>query len=357
MPSIVSVGLLGFGLSGSVFHAPLITADPRFRLVKIMERRGEAVRARYPWVEVARDPESIVEDPRLDLVVIGTPNPTHYELALSALRSGKHVVLEKPMTPSSRQADDLIAAAKACGRILTVFHNRRWDGDYQTVRRVVQSGLLGDLAEYQAHYERYRPHAADGWRETGEPGSGLLYDLGSHLIDQALLLFGWPDRLGADLRIRQKGGKADDFFEVRLDYAGFRVILGGSLLVRNPGPRFAVHGRLGSFVKYGTDPQEEALKRGLQPGAPDWGREDPSCWGRIDTEWKGLHVAGRVETFPGAYERFYDSLYEAIALGKPSAVKPEEARDVVRLIELARQSDQEGTTLDLRAHALGKASS
>ena len=261
------VGLIGYGMAGRVFHAPTIAAVPELRLAKVVERRGQASRERYPWVEVAREAAALFEDDAIELVVVATPNLSHFELARQALLADKHVVVDKPFTLTSAQAQDLIDLARRRNKVVSAFHNRRWDGDFQTVRQIVQQGLLGRLVEYESHFDRFRntfsPERA--WRETAGPGSGVLFDLGPHLIDQALVLFGLPRMLTADIRNQREAGKADDQFELILHYDSLKVTLKAGLLVRQPGPRFALHGTEGSFVKYGVDPQEEALKRGRSP--------------------------------------------------------------------------------------------
>jgi scyllo-inositol 2-dehydrogenase (NADP+) len=341
------VGLIGYGMAGQVFHAPVIAAVPGLRLAKVVERRGETSRQRYPWIEVVREAAALFEDEAIELIVVATPNASHYDLTRQALLAGKHVVVDKPFTLTSEQARQLIELARQQNRVLSVFQNRRWDGDFQTVRQIVRQGCLGRLVEYESHFDRFRNYFSPerAWREEGGPGSGVLFDLGSHLIDQAQVLFGLPQMLTADIRSQREAGKADDQFELILHYDQLKVTLKAGLLVREPGPRFALHGTEGSFVKYGVDPQEEALKRGLSPGEPDWGLEPKEQWGTLNTQIGGLHFHGKVETARGCYQAYYENVHQAITGQAELIVKPEEARNTIRMIELALQSNAEKRTV------------
>jgi scyllo-inositol 2-dehydrogenase (NADP+) len=342
----ISVGLIGYGMAGQVFHAPSISVVPGLQLAKVVERRGEEVRKRYPTVEIVRDAEGVFGDPAIDLVVIATPNSSHAELARRALLAGKHVVVDKPLTTTSAEADELIALAQQQGRVLSVYQNRRWDSDFQTVQAIVRSGHLGRLVDYEARYERYRPALkANAWREEAVPGSGLLYDLGSHLIDQALVLFGLPQTVNAIVRVQREGAQADDQFSIVLGYGELTAVLRSGMLVREPGPHFALHGTRGSFIKYGMDIQEAALKAGALPGGPGWGVEPPELWGSINTELDGLRFTGKIESLPGNYQGYYEQLYATLSTGTPLAVTAEQGRNTIRIIELARQSSAEGRTI------------
>lgn len=345
MTTQLQVGLVGYGVAGQVFHAPMINAVPKLKLTKIVERHGEASRQRYPWVEVVQNIDALLSDAAIDLVVIATPNLSHFELAKQALLAEKHVVVDKPFTTTSAQAQELIQLAHQTQKILSVHHNRRWDGDFQTVQQIARQGYLGQLVEYEAHYDRFRNTLKPGaWREASEPGSGILFDLGSHLIDQAQVLFGLPQAITADVRVQRAGVTVDDYFEVGLDYGNLKVTLKAGMLVREPGPHFILHGSKGSFVKYGMDPQEGALRRGLTPTESDWGQEPQAQWGTLNTEINGLHFYGQIETVPGCYQAFYENIYRAIVEGAELAVKPEEARNTIRMIELALASSREKCT-------------
>ena len=342
----VSVGLVGYGMAARVFHAPVIASVPGLRLKKVVERHAEESRKRYPSVEVVRDTGALLDDEEIELVVISTPNDTHFDLATQALLAGKHVVVEKPFTVTSHEAQQLIELARRQQKLISVHHNRRWDGDFQTVKKIVEGKLLGRLVEYEAHYDRYRNYPrANAWREEEGRGSGVLYDLGSHLIDQAQVLFGLPHRVRGDVRVQREFARVADNFEVVLDYDHLKVTLKAGMLVREQPARFLLHGTLGSFVKYGIDPQEEALKRGGTPVDDHWGEEPQELWGTINTEVAGLHVEGRVETIAGRYQAYYQNILDAIRGRAELAVKPEEARDTIRIIELALESDARGCAL------------
>jgi scyllo-inositol 2-dehydrogenase (NADP+) len=343
----VGVGLVGYGLAGAAFHAPLIRAEPRLRLRAVASSRVEQIERDLPGVRVAASAAELLEDPAVELVVVAAPNTVHHQLAAAALRAGRHVVVDKPFTVRTSEADELIALAEAEGRVLSVFQNRRWDNDFLTVRSCLEAGLLGRVSSFVSRYDRFRPRPKGGWREEERPGSGLLYDLGSHLIDQALRLFGLPDSVLADVGTQREGVRADDYVHVVLGYRTLRVLLHAGSLVRAPGPRFEVHGDLGSFVKHGMDPQEEALRSGRRPGDPGWGSEPPDRHGTLTTELAGLELAGRLASVPGAYEVFYAGMAAAVLDGDPVPVPAEEARDVIWMIECALASSREGRVVEV----------
>jgi len=346
MGNEINVGLIGYGMAARVFHAPIIESVPGLRLRKVVERHADDSRKRYPWVEVVGDHNILLRDDGIELVVIATPNASHFDLARQSLLAGKHVVVEKPFTTASGDAQQLITLAASRNRIVSVHQNRRWDGDFQTVRRVLDEKLLGRLVEYEAHYDRYRNYPRAGaWKEGEGPGSGILFDLGSHLIDQAQVLFGLPQMITADIRVQRDFAKTADYFELILHYDNLKAILRAGMLVREPGPRFILHGTEGSFVKYGIDPQEEALKQGLTPSTPSWGEDRKDQWGTLNTQINGLHFQGRVETIAGNYQAFYRNIVDAINGRADLVVKPEEAMNTVRIIELAVQSHRERRTV------------
>ncbi len=350
MAKVISVGLVGYGIAGRVFHAPLISSVHGLRLVSVVERHGETSRDRYPDVAVVKDAFELFRDEGIELVVIATPNTAHYELARAALLAGKHVVVDKPFTVLSSEARELIEFAKNQQRILSVFQNRRWDGDFLTVSEIVRAQRLGRLAEFASSFDRFRPGLKPGaWREQPGPGAGLLYDLGPHLIDQALVLFGMPKSLRADIRIERDNSTTDDRFEVVLKYETLAVTLGAGMLAREPRPRFMLRGTRGSFVKNGLDPQEDALRRGGTPHDRGWGVEEPARWGTIDTSDGPKGRRETVATLPGQYQSFYENVYDAIVNGAALVVTPEQARDVVRIIELAMESSREGRTVEVPA--------
>ena len=351
MDKIVKVGLIGFGVGGQIFHAPVLTSVVGLKLAKIRASRPEQIsiaEKKYPEAEIVNTSEEICNDPDIDLVVISTPNTSHHSLALQALQAGKHLVVDKPFTVTTAEADELIALATSRNQVLSVFHSRRFDSDFHTLKKVIQSGLLGDVVEFESRYDRFRNFLKPGaWREEDAPGTGILYDLGSHLIDQALTLFGLPEAVTADLRMQRKSAKAVDNFEVILHYSHIKASLKAGMLVKEPLPRFVLLGTNGSFVKSGMDVQEEALKAGYSPLAKNnWGVEPQSIWGRINTECNGLHINGNIESERGNYAEFYDNVYKTIIGRDQLMVTPMQARNTIRIIELAMQSQIERRTVD-----------
>jgi len=348
MQRIINTAIIGFGLSGRVFHAPFLHTHPGFKLAKVVERQGKSSKDIYPEVEIARDYKDLLQDDTIDLVVIATPNILHFDLAREFLTAGKHVVIEKPFTPKSGEADELIRISGEAGKKIFVFQNRRWDGDFKTVQQVVYHGYLGEILEFEAHFDRFAPGPRrSAWRDEPLPGGGVLYDLGSHLIDQALVLFGLPHSVFADIRKQRAGSKVDDYFEVNLYYNRLKVTLKASVLVKEQGPRYILHGTKGSFIKYGIDPQEELLKQGLMPDSMDWGKEDPDYWGILNAELHGQQFYGTIETEPGNYAGFYDNVHEVLTKGSGQAVLPEEARNVIRIIELAFESHHSRSVVNI----------
>jgi predicted dehydrogenase len=343
----VNVGLVGYGMAGRVFHAPVISAIPQLQLAAVVERHGEASRQRYPKVAVVKDASALFGSTEIDLVAIATPNPTHFDLARAALLAGKHVVVDKPFTITTAEAQELTDLAQHQKRILSVHQNRRWDGDFLTVSELLRQRRLGRLVAYESRFDRFRRSPRPGaWREEAGAGSGLLYDIGSHLIDQALVLFGPPRSVCADIRMQRDNAKTDDQFEVVLGYDRLKVTCAASMLACEPGPRFTLHGTNWSFVKFGLDPQEEALKRGKTPDDRDWGKDPEEGWGTLSICNGSSEFRGKIETARGCYQAFYQNVYEAIANGAELAVRPEQARDVIRLIELAKQSSAEKRAVD-----------
>ena len=348
MADQISVGLIGYGMAGRTFHAPVIQAVPNLRLKKVVERHTDEARKRYPWVEVVPDAAALLQDEEINLVVIATPNISHFDLARRSLQANKHVVVEKPFTTTSGQADELIDLARRQNRVISVNHNRRWDGDFQTVRKLLESSLLGRLVEYESHFNRFRNYPRpNAWREEEGAGSGILFDLGSHLIDQAQVLFGVPQMITADIRTQRDFAKTDDNFELILHYDDLKVTLKAGMLVREQSPRFILRGTEGSFVKHGFDPQEEALKRGLTPSDSNWGNEPVELWGTLLTQVGGLELEGRVKTLAGCYQAFYQNIADVISGRAELAVRPEEARSTIRIIELALESSEQQRTIHL----------
>jgi len=289
----------------------------------------------------------IFEDDNIDLVVIATPNTSHYNLAKEAIEAGKHVVVDKPFTITTKDADDLIELATTKNKIISVFHNRRWDSDFMTVKKIIESRVLGNLVEVEIHFDRFRNYIKENaWREEDLPGSGILYDLGSHLIDQSQVLFGLPEEISADIRIQRPGGKSVDNFELILHYRNLKVTLKAGMLIKESGPHYMLYGDMGSFIKYGLDVQEEALKKGLTPlNIENWGQEPESIWGNLNIEKDGQTIIREVESEIGVYRAYYSNIYNVITDGEELIVKPQEARNTIRIIELAIQSNREKRTV------------
>lgn len=342
MDKKVKVGLVGYGMAGEVFHAPVISVIPNLELRSIVERNSENSRKRYPQVKIVRSVDELLQDKEIELVVVATPNITHFNIAKQSLLAGKHVVIDKPFTVTSSEAQELIELASKQNKIVSVFQNRRLDGDFLTVKKIIQGKKLGQLVEYESHFDRYVNFIRDNpWKESDAKGNGLVYDLGSHLIDQALVLFGLPNSIYADMEIRRETGKIIDNFEIILYYDTLKVILRSGLLVREAGARFTLHGTKGSFVKFGIDPQEEALKQGMVPTGNDWGKDSEQWWGILNTQIDGKHWTGKVETERGNYQLYYENIYNAIRGKEDLLVKPIDALNTIRVIEAAMQSSTE----------------
>lgn len=350
MSSNIRTGIIGYGLSGRVFHAPFIHAVEGYELAKIStsnpDRKALAL-SRYPQTQIVPTGQAIIDDPTIDLVLVTSPNTDHFRWAKEALLAGKHAVVEKPFTINTAEADELIALSKKQGKILTVYHNRRFTSDTKTVKKLLDSGLLGDIVDYETHFDRYRfePRPGGAWREEPLPGSGIFYDLGSHLIDQALWFFGMPTGVTAEINKQRPWAKADDHFDVRLHYPTFTATLKSGMICRIPGATYMLHGTNGSYVKYGLDVQEATLDAGAKPEGKDWGREPENIWGTLNAEYKGVKFQGKVESEQGDYREYFINLRDAIHGKAELAVKPEEARNVMRIIELAFQSSEEKRTI------------
>lgn len=333
-PDPIRVGLIGYGYAGKTFHAPLIAGVPGLQLAAVASRDADKVHADWPGLEVLPEPHALLQRADLDLVVIATPNDSHHPLARAALAAGRHVVVDKPFTLTLAQARELQALAAQRGRLLSVFHNRRWDGDFLTLRALLAAGTLGRVVHLESRFDRFRPQVRTRWRESAQPGAGLWFDLGPHLLDQALQLFGRPQALHLERAALRDGAQADDWFVAQLRYDGLRVTLQASALAAAPGPRFAVHGTQGSWVKHGLDTQEDALKAGARPAWPvaeDWGQDPgPSVLTRAQGEQL---VAGPLPMRPGRYGDYYAAVRDALRGAAPNPVTPEQACAVMALLQ------------------------
>ncbi|WP_372773483.1 Gfo/Idh/MocA family oxidoreductase [Mangrovibacterium sp.] len=348
MSRTIRTALASFGMSGMVFHGPSLKVNPNFQISKILERSKNLSEPNYPEATVVRDFDELISDSAIDLVLINTPDYLHYTMCKQALEAGKHVVVEKPFTQTMEQANDLIELAKKKGLVLTVYQNRRWDGDFMTVKKILEEKQLGRLVEFESHFDRYRNFIQPNtWKEEGIDRVGVLYNLGSHMVDQVLNLFGMPGEVTAHLAKLRTGGVVPDYYDIRLQYNGFAALLKSSYLVREPGPRYSLHGTLGSFQKWGIDPQEEALKAGKLPNEFGWGEEPEEAWGFLHTENEGQLVQKRLKTIAGNYAVFYENVYDAIVNGADLWVKPEESRDCLKVLEACLLSNAEKRTIKL----------
>ena len=344
----IKTGIASYGMSGLVFHGPLLHVNPGFEVVKIVERSYKGSKERYQDVSIVRSLEELLKDEHIELIIVNTPDATHYEYCKMALEAEKHVVVEKPFTIKFDEAAELVKLSKKNRQLLSVFQNRRWDGDFITVKKVVQEKLLGRLVSFESHFDRYRNFIqANTWKEEPTAGAEILYNLGAHMIDQAYDLFGMPNSISADIGIQRTNGKVDDFYNVVLRYDDIHVSLKSSYMVREEGPRYILHGTEGSFLKWGLDPQEADLKAGKYPNEPNWGAEPKKLWGKFNTEINGLNYTGRIETIPGNYQAYYDNIYDVIRNNAELIVKPEQSLDLMKIIEGAIESNRTGNAVKL----------
>ncbi|MBS9402954.1 oxidoreductase [Halomonas sp. TRM85114] len=346
MNQTLNVGLVGYGMAGKTFHAPLIEATPTLELTAVVSGDADKVKADLPSVDVLPKAAMLFARTDIDLVVIVTPNSTHFSLAKAALGAGKHVVVDKPVTISLSEARLLKSLAINAERMLSVFHNRRWDSDFLALQEVIASGELGRVASLESRFDRFRPVVPDRWRERRQPGSGLWYDLGPHLLDQAVLLFGMPKAIFVELGSLRDGAQVDDDFLAMLAYERKRVVLQAGTLIAEETPRFRVNGTRGSFVKFGLDPQESWLKEGRRP-TTYWG-VDP--WpGRLMLEnGEAGFIERRAPTPPGDYLAYYAGIASALLEGTPPPVSIDDAIGVMTLLELGLDSYRQKRWLNLK---------
>lgn len=335
----IRVGVIGFGNSAKTFHLPFINALPMFELVAISSSQSDALNAEYPNVAHYQDAMTLIEQSDAELVIITAPNQAHYPLAKAAIEKGLHVLLEKPFVIDIEQGKALIEQAKQAKVKLSVYHNRRWDGDFLSVKQLIEGRKIGKLKIFQSHYDRFRPEVKVRWREDGQPGSGILYDLGSHLIDQALALFGKPLQVSADVLAMRDKSPAIDYFHLTLHYADHLVILHSSSLSAGPVLRFRLEGDRGSYVKYGIDPQEDQIKAGVI---------DTNSTQQAGEETGILYTSeGKtsITNIQGGYHHFYRQLAKSLMHNTPLPVSAEQALDTIRIIQLAEQSQKQQKTL------------
>jgi scyllo-inositol 2-dehydrogenase (NADP+) len=344
---MIDVGLIGFGLAGRAFHAQVIRAVPGLRLAAILQRSGNEAAEKYPDVRVVRSMEELLAIREVQLVVIATPNDTHASLARQCLQARRDVVVDKPFTTTLAEAQQLVELAKKLGRLLTVYHNRRYDGDFQAIRQIVSQGTLGAIVRFETNYDRYRPSLkASAWREHRVPGAGILFDLAPHLIDHALVLFGLPEAVTADVRRERPAGVVDDAFDIMLYYPeGMRAVLRSTMLAAAPRPRFVLHGTRGAFFKQTFDPTEINLRNGIVPESGPWGSELGKNWGVLTTIEKDVAVQRRIPSVTCDYRDYYANVREAILGMAELAVTPEHALNVMRILEMAHESSAKRCTI------------
>jgi len=339
----IKIALASFGMSGMVFHAPLIDTNPNYKLVKILERSRDNAKELYPHVKSVKSYDNVLLDPEVEVIVVNTPDIHHYPMAKKALEAGKHVIVEKPFVLESVHGEELIKLAKSKNLLLTVFHNRRWDADFLTVTKIIQKKMVGNLKEYIANFERYRPTVSPktNWKDSAESHSGTIYNLGAHSIDQALVLFGMPKWLFANVRCVRENAETDDAYDIFLGYDDVKVHLRSSYLAKEESPRFLLHGTHGSFMKYGMDSQEDDLKEGLTPIEGAWGKDMMELYGTLNSTINEMEFAGDITSEDGNYPYFYENFYQTLRNGGELAVKPTEANNVIRIIEAAMKSSNE----------------
>ncbi len=343
----INVGIVGFGLSGRVFHSPFIHTNPLFNLLYIVSSKDDA-QAFYPEVEMIRDFDELLKKEDIELVIVCSPNHLHFEHAKKALEAGKHVIVEKPITPSSNEVLQLMDIAKQNRKKLLPYHNLRWNGDAKTVKQIIANNVLGEVHDYEMHFDRYVPvYNKNAWKYQSTVAGGTLYDLGVHLIDQAVDNFGKPTAVFCRLFTQREGSIVDDSFDLKLIYPNLNVTLKAGVFVKEQGPRIVIHGKKGSFVKYGIDPQEEILRNGGMPVGENWGKQSEEEWGILNTEINNLNYRGKVETLPGNYHAYFEDIYDAIVKDTTPSVTPEQAYLNILIIEKAIESNKNNQVINL----------
>jgi predicted dehydrogenase len=344
----INAAICSYGLSGKVFHAPFITLNPGFKLYAVWERSKNLAQEKYPGIKVFRTYKEMLADKAIELVVVNTPSYTHYEYAKKSLQAGKHTIVEKPFTATVAEAEELLALAKKQNVKLSVFQNRRWDSDYKTVKQIVDEGWLGDIKEAEFRYDRYNPALSPKvHKEIPGPAVGCVYDLGPHVIDAALHLFGMPQAVFADIQITRPGSKVDDYFEILMYYPSMRVRLRAGYYFREPVPSFAIHGTKGSFLKSRADIQEPTLVAGATPGGPDWGKEPDTARGILHTEKDGTVIREYVQTLQGNYAAYYEGIFQALRNDQPLPVTGEDGLNVIKIIEASWKSSNQKKVIEL----------
>ncbi|PRZ26300.1 Gfo/Idh/MocA family oxidoreductase [Flavobacterium granuli] len=343
----IKTALLSYGMSGKVFHAPFLAIHPGFELLGSWERSKKLIQEDYPEVRSYPTLEAVLDDD-IDLVIVNTPVETHFEYAKKVLLAGKHAIVEKAFTTTVAEALELAALAKEKGLKLAVFQNRRWDSDFKTVQQVVSDQVLGEIVEAEFHFDRYNPNlSAKTHKETANSGAGILKDLGPHLIDQALSLFGLPQSVFADIRITRTHSLVDDYIDILLYYPDVRVRLKAGFFVREAIPSYVIHGKKGSFLKVRGDVQEDDLKLAKKPNLDTWGKEPKTKEGILHTEINNDVLIEKIPTLQGNYYDFFDGVYNSISNDTPEPVTAQDGVHVMQIIEAAIQSNNQKKVIDL----------
>jgi scyllo-inositol 2-dehydrogenase (NADP+) len=338
MNTPIRTALVGYGSVAEKMHAPLISVCPGLDFVAVVERNGMRCEAKFPNVRTFKSLEDLLEADFADLICITTPNEFHFPMAKQCLLSGKHVVVDKPVTIYSHEAEELEKIASEKKLICSVFHNRRYDGDFRTLQKLVTDKTLGDLVYLESHFDRFRPEVSENWREKDVPGNGITFDLGSHLIDQVVLLFGKPESIFADIQKQRKNAIADDYFDISLFYEGFKARVTAGVLVNVPTPKFLLLGEKGSYQKFFLDVQEQAFKDGKKPEGANWGVDPEERWGKLYLENETVTL----QTLNGDYRIFYQNVADAILKDTPLQVTLPQTISVLKIIESAFRSAKEG---------------
>lgn len=346
--TIIKAGICSYGMSGKLFHAPFLEAHPGFEMTAIVERHRDESRERYPHSTLYRSVDEMLQDERLQLIVVNGPTATHFDQAKAVLQAGKHLILEKPMVLNVHQGEELIALAAQRQLFFSVYQNRRFDGDFYAVRDVLDQGLIGDLREMEVRFDRYRPHFSGKLHKEGDlPGAGILYDLSPHLVDQILQLFGWPLSLYADITTMRADVQAPDYFEILLFYPSFRVRLKATCIARESNYAYVLHGMNGSFLQQRSDLQEQQLMAGVKPSLEPWCKPTDQMDGILHTTIQGETVRKETKSVPGNYMAYYEGVYRALTGQGPNPVPAGESLQNIRIIEAAMQSAAEGRVISL----------
>ncbi len=344
MDKIIRTALSSFGMSGAVFHAPFLLAHPGFDIVKVLERSKNLSSEQLPKSTIVRSYDAILKDKTIDLVVINTPNYMHFDMARMALQHGKHVLIEKPITPTAKEAIQLTQLGQKNGLVVATYHNRRFDSGYKTLQAIIKNQELGAISSFESRFDRYRPTIGPKkWKEAPHPGAGILYDLGAHLIDEALSLFGTPDKIKATLEIQRKEGTVIDFFKLILIYPNMQATLSAGMLEKDPTPRYFIKGDKANFKKFGNDVQEAQLIEKASPLKDNWGEEHPKDWGLLFND----KAERKVRSQAGNYMDYFNNLFNAIVLKEPLVITTTDAINVIKVIESAIESNKLKTTISV----------